>query len=739
MAEEELRSLSIQERIASLNQAQIRPNPDGASPSLRPKPKPALPTPAPRPPSALRAKSVNNPPNEINGSVVNIKAIGNEPAVRQNGGLLPPPVHITRVGPVGSQTKHTYNVSQSPPPPPPLPARKNSGQAPPALPPRSPSLQLKRIPSAESTVSSISLSTTGTGRSIETQATSVEKAVTRLRVPAWGETELPPLPPRKEEASRSKPPRRPASIRSASTADTVRKIPPPSSVTTNGLLRPSRHDSSDSNETEDPSPRLPPRRPPAEQAKQFLSSSLDRSANGSGLKSLSRRLPPRAPSADAVNHIQDSLGGLSKHVTERELPVKLSLSNQDYAQMNQLVSGTPPPIPLASRPRIAELPAAMPAFKRPHPTPSASSMCLKCRDFSAPDTHAAGFPRQSLPSRDLPWLANQLTSPFSSPTDKARVLFTWLHHNIRYDVDSFFNNCVQPSTPQKTLDTGLAVCEGYAGLFATLATHAGLEAVVVSGHGKGFGYQELAAGSKIPPFESNHAWNAVKVDGDQWKLIDSCWGAGAVEGKGMPYIQRFDPSQFTMSNDEFGLRHFPTNKTQFYRDDGRPGISWEEYLNGIPSSPFGIEQPMIFSAAKDDNDIGERTFLPATKNISIQQSGPIRFQFSLICEHWTLTRHGHRNGPYIFLLIVHGIDGRKDDYMPFTLEPGSGPGGGGDFWYVVVEDPRTLGAPGQKVVIATVTSFGDRKDTRGLTLQEYRENVGRVGMGMSFIAQWELI
>jgi Transglutaminase-like superfamily len=587
----------------------------------------------------------------------------------------------------------------------------------------------------------------------------------------------------------------------------VRKISLPSPAS-NGLPRPSRHDSSEPSETEDPSPRLPPR-PPAEQAKQFLSS-----ANGSSLKS---RLPPRVPSADAVNHIRGSLGGLSKHVPERELPVKLSLSNHDYGQKNQLVSGTPirdslgglsqhvperelpvklslsnhdheqknqlvpgtlirdslgglsqhvperelpvklslsnhdygqksqlvsgtpPPIPLASRPRLSELPAAMPASKQPHPTPSASAVCLKCRDFSVPDMHAANFPRQSLPSRDLAWLAKQLTSPFPSLTDKARALFTWLHYNIQYDVDSFFNNCVQPSTPQKTLDTGLAVCEGYAGLFATLATHVGLEAVVISGHGKGFGYQEVAAGSRIPPFESNHAWNAVKIDEGQWKLVDTCWGAGAVEGRGMPYLQRFDPSHFIMSNDEFGLRHFPTNKTQFYRDDGRPGISWEEYMRGIPSSPYDIEQPMVFSSAKDDNDIGERTFLPAAKKISIQQGGPIRFQFSLICEHWTLTRHGHRSGPYIFLLIVHGIDGRKDDYMPFTLERGSGPGGGGDFWYVVVEDPRTLGAPGQKVVIATVTSFGDYKDTRGLTLQEYRENVGRVGMGMSFIAEWELI
>lgn len=363
---------------------------------------------------------------------------------------------------------------------------------------------------------------------------------------------------------------------------------------------------------------------------------------------------------------------------------------------------------------------------------------MKCRDFSGPDTHAAQFPRQSLPSHDLGWLANQLTAPFPSPTDKARAIFTWLHYNIRYDVDSFFNNRVQPSTPAKTLATGLAVCEGYAGLFAALAKHAGLEAVVISGHGKGFDYQHLAPGASIPPFHTNHAWNAVKIDGGQWKLIDACWGAGAVEGNSRTYNQRFDPSHFTMSNDEFGLKHFPANREHFFRDDGRPGISWEEYMLSDPSKPFGIEQPLIFVDAKE-NGIGERSFLPAAKQISVHQPGPIRFQFSLICEHWTVERHSKKSAPYIFLLMIHGIEGRHDDRIPFTHVRGSTPGGGGDFWYVDVADPRTLGAAGQKLQIAALTSFGDRRDARGLTVQEYLENVGRVGMGWSYIAQWELV
>jgi hypothetical protein len=432
------------------------------------------------------------------------------------------------------------------------------------------------------------------------------------------------------------------------------------------------------------------------------------------------------PSADAIDKIrQSALAGLNKRAEDIDSTRPLSNGHPQ----NRVVSDAPPPVPLASRPDITALQATKPKFD----ASSSSTGCLICRDFSGPDIHAAQFPRQSLPANDLAWLANQLTAPFPSPTDKARAIFTWLHYNISYDVDAFFNNRVQPSTPQKTLETGLAVCEGYAGLFVTLASHAGLEAIVIGGHGKGFGHAQLAPGAPLPPFSTGHAWNAVRIDGGQWKLIDPCWGAGAVQGTGMPYIQRFDPTNFTKPNDEFGLTHFPANKEHFFRDDGRPSISWEEYILS------GGNHPQVFGAAKEDNGIRELSFLPATKQISIHQRGPIRFQFNLMCEHWTIRQHSKKSGPYIFLLLIHGIDGRKDDRIPFNHVPGSGPNGGGDFWYLDIADPRTLGAPGQKLPIGALTSFGSNQDARGLTMQEYQNNVGRVGMGMNFMAEWELV
>ena len=392
---------------------------------------------------------------------------------------------------------------------------------------------------------------------------------------------------------------------------------------------------------------------------------------------------------------------------------------------NPLKHGPPPPVPLASRPDLSRAMATKPKPQSQSRTASLKAPCLICRDFSAPDAHAAKFPRQSVPSLD--WLAVQLTAPFSSATDQARCIFTWLHHNVEYDVVSFFNNAVKPSTPAATLTSGLAVCEGYAGLFTALATKAGLESVVVGGHGKGFGFTaSLGPGAAIPAENSNHAWNAVKIDNGYWKTIDSCWGAGNIKGAGQPYNKQFTPKQFTMSNDDFSLRHFPTNRSQAFRSDSR-AMSWEEYMLG----DTGGELLQVYSLA-DVEGISETSFLPKYKSIptspSTHTSPTIRFQFCRVCEHWEPIRNGPGQ-PFVFILAIHGIDGREDDFVPFQTN--------GVFWWADVE-VRRLGAKGQTISAYTVDTV-DGRSGRGLSVEAYRAAKGRKAMGFGGLAAWKLV
>lgn len=257
----------------------------------------------------------------------------------------------------------------------------------------------------------------------------------------------------------------------------------------------------------------------------------------------------------------------------------------------------------------------------------------------------------------------------------------------------------------------------------------------ISGHGKGAGYTEPAPGSALPPFKSSHAWNAVQLDYGYWKLIDSCWGAGSTSNNSTVYHKDFKPENFTESNDDFGLRHYPNNRDHFFRDDGRPSISWEEYIMGTPEAPVSARRPAIFTDASK-YDLGVRTIQPASRHISVQSAGPIRFQFNLVCEHWTYEHHSKAPAP-VFLLIIGG-EGKKD-YVPFERYSPYGPGGGGETWVVDLPDARMLGNPGDKVPLAVLTKFGDRENARGVTVEEYKAMKGKVGMAFGFAAQWDLV
>lgn len=386
----------------------------------------------------------------------------------------------------------------------------------------------------------------------------------------------------------------------------------------------------------------------------------------------------------------------------------------------------PPPVPAASKPDLAALQASKPKMNgAPTSGPvSNAGSCLLCRDFSGPDNHAARFPRESIPSQDIGWLAQQLTAPFPSPTDKARALFTWLHHNIAYDTVAFFNHNVQPSTPQSTLGSGLAVCEGYAGLFAALAMKVGLEAYVVGGNGKGYGYRKLQPGEPIPPYSAGHAWNVVKIDDGQWKLIDCCWGAGTVNGKDQPYKKGFAPERFTQSNDDFGLDHFPGDKSKQFRNDGRI-MTWEEYITGN-KNVCGAD---FFSGFISSEGLTSKSFQPiANPILPSQQPGPtIRFSFQKKCPHWDPVRCG-KGAYYLYVLHLTALDGTQRNHIPFETN--------GEVWWCDVP-VRDLGGPGNKAQIYTVTNF-DGSEGRGLTIQRYRERKGRCGMAFGGVCKWDI-
>ena len=288
---------------------------------------------------------------------------------------------------------------------------------------------------------------------------------------------------------------------------------------------------------------------------------------------------------------------------------------------------------------------------------------------------------------------------------------------------------LQRSTPASTIASGLAVCEGYAALFSAMALHIGLEAIVVTGHGAGFGYTAPKPGEPIPPPNpTGHAWNAVRIDNGEWKLIDVCWGAGHVNSE--QYFKHFNPACFTMTNEDFGLKHFPREQNHFFRSDGRIP-TWEEYYVG-PDGPG--EKVTVFTGCVEDHGFNPATILPKKKAIAVSRNSGanpksrIQFQMEKYCPHWNPVKNG-KGLPYQYVLSVGGKDGREKKMVMFKTN--------GQFWWVdmAIED---LGCAGQTVSVYSVKSMNGA-DGRGLTFEKVRDGLGRSAMGFGGVAQWQLV
>ncbi|KAI9667306.1 MAG: hypothetical protein M1821_000121 [Bathelium mastoideum] len=705
---EEVHATSIQERIAALKLNQVVGPPESPPPSYELSvtakkaraPPPPLPT--KRPPPDVRRASANNPPLQSNAPASS-NTIGNQPAV-----LPAPQMQDLRLDP--SMKSRTPNIPSRPSrrtseqtpvlpprtntaPSPALPPRTNTSNSPslppqtnttqsPSLPPRRPSEQVTRRGSSESVSSTISALSSVSGISSKTARTSIPQASeatsNRIKAPEYDPASLPLLPPKKQK-------------------DDVR-------FTGRAPLKPTNSSPS------------------------VLPAAV--SVSNASKRNLPPPLPVRGESRAEQNSPQQPAlpkrSALSFGMNTETSP---PLPGERPKSITSDPVGIPPPVPLPSRPNLAALQASKPRL----PIAPTSDVCLKCRDFSAADNHATRFPRSSLPSTDIAWLAQHLTAPFSSPTDQARCIFTWLHHNISYNVDAFFSHTVKPSTPASTLQSGLAVCEGYAGLFTALATHAGLQSLVIGGHGKGYGHTALAAGAPCPPQSSGHAWNAVFLPDSgtpgEWKLLDCCWGAGVVQGPGQPYRPLFNPAQFTMDNDDFGASHFPSDRGRQYRADGRE-ISWEEYIlsDAGPNAP-----PQYFDGYIEPEGLRRASIEPCTRDIPASRAMSChhtRFRFGMVCPHWTAARNGP--GPaYVFVLKAPGLGdpSKMRDFMALDTD--------GRQWWAEVQTQR-LGKPGDSVELFAVTSW-DGRDGRGVSVEEFRRRQGTVGMGWGALARWELV
>lgn len=671
---------TLAERIAALNKqksftgAQTPTPSPGAGPRKRPPPPP----PPGRP--AIEARSQTVP------------IISTTPSLSQNNPAVPPrPMRKASTPQLAAQSGQNNGVQQRAPPP--LPSRTPSMQSAPTLPPRrtstQSSLMVRRSSGSSERSQNSAISTLSAGRP-PSSVTSINSDGPGYKVPpAYDPSSLPKLPPsRREKEAAAKEARRPSRAPPS-------PQPPPLAIEPAPPARPC----------------LPPRLP-SRPAKPQANSTPEPE-----VASQPRRIPSR-PSGNTKVKAPMILGFNNKDKTEDvrpTLPTRPTVSSHSQSQSGD----EPPPVPLASRPSVAQIEA----FETQTSAPAAPVYgCLICRDWSGPDAVAAQYPRTSVPRNNpVGYLAQVLCDPFPSYTDKARAIFTWFHYNINYDVAAFFGNNIRHMTAEDTIFTGRAVCAGYAETYKAIANRAGLECVVVTGHGKGYGHTPLKKGERPPPAKPDgHAWNAVRIDGGDWKLLDACWGAGHLSGQ--DYEAKFSPLQFTNANEDFGLRHFPADSRHQFRADGQP-VTWATYYTG------GIDgEPHATCSTTAEEGIADSSIEPRQRHISINSGEVVRFQYSKVCEHWTKEKCGGKER--LVLLCLPRGEGQKEEMIPLETN---------GFWYWLDVDARDLGPRGKSVRLLVLTKFGDREDARGVTGKEFLAKFGRCAMGWSYLVTWDLV
>lgn len=172
------------------------------------------------------------------------------------------------------------------------------------------------------------------------------------------------------------------------------------------------------------------------------------------------------------------------------------------------------------------------------------------KDYSRIDSLA----KKVKPRNNIEKLTNNLTEYCTSDLEKYRSIFTWVAHNIEYDVEALRKPALRETDPQKIIKRGKAVCAGYSRLFQALCQQANLPCVIVNGWAKDY----YTIGK--PLGKMDHDWNAIQVDGE-WYLCDPTWGAGGTLDNIFTF--NFQDFYFCTPPDLFSYDHFPADKQWF--------------------------------------------------------------------------------------------------------------------------------------------------------------------------------
>lgn len=228
------------------------------------------------------------------------------------------------------------------------------------------------------------------------------------------------------------------------------------------------------------------------------------------------------------------------------------------------------------------------------------NISLHSQDFSNVDAKVLKYPRFS----KVEGLADQIKRDFSSDAHKARAAFFWLTKNIRYNLKEYYNptprrfriefsseeeknqklKAIKYTLVAAMFQNKTGVCEEYAQAFKIICDLLNIESEVIKGYTRN-NANEIGKTSK----NINHAWNAVKIDGN-WLFLDATWAAGYNSSTG--WVREFNPYFFNIPKSKIFRSHYP-EKTIWVLRSGRMTLD-AFYKQPVYTSTFlGLQADLI--------------------------------------------------------------------------------------------------------------------------------------------------
>lgn len=195
-------------------------------------------------------------------------------------------------------------------------------------------------------------------------------------------------------------------------------------------------------------------------------------------------------------------------------------------------------------------------------------------------------------------LSKFITRDFNTDEAKVRAIYTWLIQNVSYNPEEYklfnysFKNYRERNTKEEktrrkiinhTLQTGSAVCEGYAMVFEKLCQLQNIDNYLVRGDTK-TNFNDIGR-----TFANNHMWNVAIIEGKPF-LFDATWGAGRYTTK---FIKEPSYYYYKTAPDLLINTHYP----QQYED---------AFLNEDLSTTQFFDRPLIIKHGFTFGDIISR-------------------------------------------------------------------------------------------------------------------------------------